>query len=258
VRSTTSLAPAFPGLGLPRADLDRSLAVDHHLEARARRRGARGGEDQARLARASRSTRGRRVLRPRPRAPRALARPVGRDPFLGEWRPPRPRGPFLPAIVASIAEPLLAESLEECAPAGVAAAFVRLAGGVGAADLARASRDRARPVAARRLRAAALGLGVEPADLEPRSARRSSTRRRAAPLRAYQAVFPDRQSRCSPRRLGRDDRGAPRRAPGPRARRGPGRRRPPPRAVRKQASASSRPSSRSTSRSRPRSATRRD
>ncbi len=175
-------------------------AVEHHLGRRALAAAfALGGEDRAKdLARFAVDPRQEEALRSEALA--HLARwkePGGRDPFLGEWRPrPAHEGSFLPAIVASIAEPLLRESEEECAPSSVAASFVRLAGEVGATGLAdrftRIARDASRPA---KLRAAAIGaLGkFEPSDLESTLGATLFDAEggvRAASLRAYQAVFP--------------------------------------------------------------------
>ncbi len=123
--------------------------------------------------------------------------PGGRDPFLGEWRPRPPHdGSFLPAIVTGLAPRVLGATVEDCAPASVAAAFVHLAGETAATDLGPGfgalALDRARPAVLRAAAIAALAK-LEPVDLETTLSATlfdSEGAVRAASLRAYQAAFP--------------------------------------------------------------------
>jgi quinoprotein glucose dehydrogenase len=195
------LASAMPELvALLARELERGEVVEHHLGRRALAAAyALGGEANARaLARFAADAKQEPALRSEALAHLAKwTAPGGRDPFLGEWRPrPAHEGPFLPALVASLATPILGESKEACAPPEVAAAFVHLAGETDAKDLAPSfsalALDRERPAV---LRAAALGslAKLAPSDLE---ATLSATlfdkegRVRAAALRSYQSAFP--------------------------------------------------------------------
>ena len=192
--------------------LDRGDAVERHLGRRALAAAyALGGEDRARLlARFAAGAKQEEALRSEALA--HLAKwtvPGGRDPFMGEWRPrPAHEGPYLPALVASLASPILGETKGEApgeapgeareggTPPKVAAAFVRLAGEVGAKDLSprftSLATDRARPAVLRAAALTALGK-LKPADLEPTLSATlfdSEGAVRAASLKSYQEAFP--------------------------------------------------------------------
>jgi len=184
------LAAALAGRGvLERAFGRRALAAAYAL----------GGEERARdLAGFAADARQDEDLRAEALA--HLARwtaPVGRDPFLGEWRPrPGHDGAFLASVVEHLAEPLLGTSAADCAPPPVAAAFVHLAGGTGMHGLTprftALALDRARPPVLRAAAISALGTLAAP-DLETTLAATlfdAEGAVRAASLRVYQAAFP--------------------------------------------------------------------
>jgi quinoprotein glucose dehydrogenase len=195
------IASAMPDLAarLP-VLLEKGEVVEHHFGRRALAAAYWiGGEDQAKcLARFATDARQEEALRSE--ALLHLAKWTvkgGRDPFMGEWRPrPAHEGPFLPDLVASLAGPLLGDAAASCAPPEVAAAFVHLAGEIGAKELSprftALAVDRERPAVLRAAALSALGL-LEPADLE---ATLSATlfdpegKVRAASLRSYQAAYP--------------------------------------------------------------------
>ncbi len=186
------IGAALPDLA---AQLGHDAALDHHFGRRALAAAfALGGEDRAMwLAHFAADARQEEALRAESLS--LLSRwtkPGGRDPFLGEWRPrPAHDGAFLPALVASLGGTLI-----DGAPAKVAAAFVHLAGEVGAKDLGgrftALALDRERAAILRAAALSALGQ-LAPADLETTLSATLFDREgavRAAALRSYQAAFP--------------------------------------------------------------------
>ncbi|MFN0009777.1 MAG: PVC-type heme-binding CxxCH protein [Planctomycetota bacterium] len=200
------IAPALPALA---GVLESPGVLERHLGRRVLAAAfALGGESNARaLAKFAAEARQEESLRAEALVHLARwTKPGGRDPFMGEWRPREAHeGAFLPALVASMEAPMLAES-----PPAVAAAYVELAGESGARELAPrftgVALDAARGA---KLRAAAIRALAKfrPEDLEATLGATlfdAESSVRAASLASYQDAFPGRALPLLERALGAD------------------------------------------------------